>query len=641
MHFSEDFLAELKDRIILSDYIGRTVKLVRAGKHMKGLSPFKPEKTPSFFVDDEKRSFNCYASGVSGDIITYVMEAEGLGFTEAIERLCDFAGMEPPPSSPQEQQKVRRRKSLQELMEAAVAFYEQQLRSDVGEKARTYLREKRGLDDGAWSRHRIGYAPEGWQSLRDHLVNEFKAQDVELIEIGLVRPSKRSDKPAYDFFRDRVIFPIFNAAGKPVALGGRALAASHILKADGIPKYINSAETPLFRKSSTIYAYGPARDALVRASRSGAADPLTRGLVVVEGYMDVIAMAEHGFATAVAPMGTALTEDQLNMLWRVGPEPIMCFDGDGAGVSAAHRAVDLALPHLAPGRSIYISFLPDGLDPDDLLKQTDGETRMRELLLGARPLVDILWKREFEKEAPDTPERRAGLEARLFGLVDKIAHEQVKTAYRREIKDRLFRMSMEERQRNRDAMFQKGRQGKGFATGYQGFGANPSRDQQVEALSYRGRGLLVRCVDNPLIVEDVRDALVVADFLREDLNALRDAILDVQDFCGELDRSAVAAHLRNLGRTRAVKLLDEYPKTEPLDLSSPEGRHWLDALERFPTVAALRAEADVEDVEALDEGVDEFAVQWERHKRLAAERQAFKARVQEGGESPDTETTTN
>ena len=630
MRFSEDFLNELKDRIRLSDYVGRSVKLVRSGKHMKGLSPFKPEKTPSFFVDDDKRSFNCYATGVHGDLISYVQEVEGLDFTETVKKLAELAGMELPTRSPQERQVMRRRKSLQELMEATVAFYEAQLRSDVGALARDYLQRKRGLDANAWARHRIGYAPEGWQYLRDHLVNDLGAKDDELIEIGVTRPSNKPGKPPYDAFRHRVIFPILDASGKPVALGGRALEPSEVLKERGIPKYVNSAETPLFRKSATIYGFGPARDALHRASREGDANALSRGLVLVEGYMDVIALVEHGFPTAVAPMGTALTEDQLQMLWRVGPEPIMCFDGDSAGVKAAHRAVDLALPMLAPGRSIYFTFLPQGLDPDDLLKTDGGAEKMRALLLGARPLADILWERELAKETPDTPERKAGLEARLFDLVGQIDHEQVKTAYRREVKDRLYRLSMELRQASRDDAWKAGRN----ASMRRG-GAGVTPEMIKENKDRPGLGLLCRAIETPLLIEEARDALVIADFSDPDVSAIRDAMLDLQDSTGKLDRGAVSAHLRSLGRTRSVKLLDEYPRTEPIDLDTAEGRRWLEALERFPTVAALRVEAGESIAEAFADGVDEFAVQWERRKRLVAERQALKASAREDGEADD------
>ena len=313
----------------------------------------------------------------------------------------------------------------------------------------------------------------------------------------------------------------------------------------------------------------------------------------------------------------------------------MCFDGDGAGVKAAYRAIDVALPMLEPGRSVYVTFLPDGLDPDDLLKTNDGEGRMRDLLTGARPLVDILWERELALETPDTPERKAGLEARLFELVGTIQHEQVRTAYRREVKERLYQLSMESRRREREASWRGGSRNDRDKPYARFGGARMTQDIINDKLGRGGLGLLCYAIENPSLIEEARDALVIADFLDPDVSAIRDAMLDLQDFCGELDREAVGAHLRNLGRARSVKLLNEYPRTEPIDLNTPEGRRWLDALERFPTVAALRVEAGEDSAEAIDDGVDEFAAQWERRKRLVAERQALKARVQEDADSGD------
>ena len=616
MRFSEDFLDELKDRIRLSDYVGRSVKLTRSGKHLKGLSPFKPEKTPSFFVDDDKRSFNCYATDTRGDLISFVIETEGLSFYEAVTKLAEQAGMELPTDSPLEDKKIRRRKSLQDWMEATVKFYEAQLRSDVGRDARQYLSGKRRLNENAWSRHRIGFAPEGWQNLRDHLIGQG-ASDADLLEIGVVNKSKQSDRPPYDAFRNRIIFPILDASGKPVALGGRALEPNEVLKEKGIPKYVNSPETTLFRKSETIYGFGPARDALHKNSRLADRSTLSRGLVLVEGYMDVIAMVEHGFATAVAPMGTALTDGQLSRIWRCGLEPILCFDGDSAGQKAAERAVDLALPMLAPGRSLYFTFLPDKLDPDDLLGQDGGEDQMRSLLESARPLVDVLWGRELVRDAVDTPERRAGLEARLSEHVGRIGDENVRRAYQREIKDRLYQLSRATRHFEPRGNVDKSTQINGhFRLTQEVVNTNSGRS---------GLGLLVRAVDNPALVVEAREALVVAEFNDPDISAIRDALLDVEDSCGDLDRASVSSHLRSLGRTRSVKLLEKYPKAEPIDLAKAEGREWLATLERFPTVAALREEAS--DAATSTDGVEDFAAQWERQKRLVAERQALKTRA--------------
>ncbi|MFC7291411.1 DNA primase [Hirschia litorea] len=638
MRFSEAFIDELKDRLPISGYIGRKVKLVRSGKNFKGLSPFKDEKTPSFYVDDEKRTYRCFSTQQSGDIIAFVQETEGLSFQEAIEKLAQMAGMELPTENASEKKQVKKRKSLFELMEAAVSFYEAQLRGSNGELARNYLQKKRGLNEGAWARHRIGYAPEGWQTLHDHLV-EQGATAKDLLEIGLVRESKQANKPPYDAFRHRIIFPILDPTGRPIALGGRALESAEVLKDKGIPKYVNSSETPLFHKSSVIYNYGRARDAIYKLSRhAGSDDPFARGLIVSEGYMDVIAMAEKGFSTAVAPMGTALTEEQLKMLWRVGPEPIMCFDGDSAGQKAAMRAVDLALPLLEPGKSVFVTLLPQGMDPDDLLKTEGGKEGLRDLLRNARPLVDLLWERELGRESLDTPERIAGFEARLDDAVASIGHEKVRVAYMRELKDRRYQYFRELRfakkdQRSNNNWGGKKWDGKGNSK-YRG--KNVAQGPVVKLSDTRGLtgrtglGMIIRAIDSPNLMIEAKEMLAMAVFSDEDVSTLRNAALDVQEFGEKVDRSAIAAHLRSLGRTRSAKLLEEYPNQEPIDPATVAGREWLAALERFPTVAALKDEADSEkNAFASANGVEEHKAEWARRKRLVAERQALKAKSQE------------
>lgn len=633
MRFSEAFIDELKDRLPISGYIGNKVKLVRSGKNFKGLSPFKDEKTPSFYVDDEKRSYRCFSTQNSGDIIAFVQETEGLSFQEAVEKLVQLAGMEMPTESATEKKQVKKRKSLFELMEAAVSFYEVQLRENVGLEAREYLQKKRGLSEGAWRRHRIGYAPEGWQTLYDHLI-KMGATPKDLLEIGLVRPFKNASKPPYDAFRHRIIFPILDPTGRPIALGGRALEPGHVLKEKGIPKYVNSSETPLFHKSSVIYNYGKARDAIYKLSRNASSgEPFSRGLIVSEGYMDVIAMAENGFATAVAPMGTALTEEQLKMLWRVGPEPIMCFDGDDAGKKAAMRAVDLALPMLEPGKSVYVTILPQGMDPDDLLKTDGGAHGLRDLLRNARPLVDLLWERELSQETLDTPERRAGFEARLDEAVSTIANEQVRQAYVRELKDRRYQYFRDQRQ-SKQSNFKKDNWGAKNSNKFRG--KNIAQGPVIKLSDTRGLtgrtglGMIVRAIDSQNLMDEAKEMLAMADFSDEDVLALRNAALDVQEFGEKVDRSAIAAHLRSLGRTRSAKLLEEYPNQESIDPATVAGREWLAALERFPTVAALKDEAESEkNAFASANGVEEHKAEWARRKRLVAERQALKAKSQE------------
>ena len=319
--------------------------------------------------------------------------------------------------------------TLLDWVEKACAFFEEQLRGPQGGEARAYL-EKRGFGREAWTRHRMGFAPKAWRALSDHLTKQGASLD-ELIEAGLlVQPEEDGDgksKQPWDRFRNRVIFPIADQGGKIIAFGARTL------EPDGKPKYLNSSDSPLFHKGRTLYRYGLAREALAPLKEG----PLSRGLIVTEGYVDAIALAEAGIGTAVAPLGTALTEEQLELLWRAGPEPILCFDGDAAGIRAAWRACDRALPMIAPGRTLYFVLLPDGMDPDDVVR-VRGAQAMRDMLSSARPLVDLLWSREVEAEPLDTPERKAAFEARLMDAVGLIKHPGVRKAYERELRDRLF-----------------------------------------------------------------------------------------------------------------------------------------------------------------------------------------------------------
>jgi DNA primase catalytic core len=323
----DGFVEELKARIRPSDVIGRKVKLTKKGKEWVGLSPFTNEKTPSFYVNDQKRIFKCFSSGTGGDVINFIMETERLTFIEAVEKLAEEAGMQLPKASPEAAEAYDHRKRLVAACEAAANWFEDRLRSGEGAAARTYL-DGRGLSGDAWKRHRLGYAPDDWRRTRAHLLAQGFT-DAELIAAGLIKESDKGGEP-FDFFRGRLMFPITDVRGAVIAFGGRGLTP------DAKPKYLNSGDTELFHKSAVLYRYKAAREAL-GAGEGG-------GLIVCEGYMDAIALAEAGFGQAVAPLGTALTEDQLQLIWKAGPEPVMCFDGDRAGLGAAYRALDRALP---------------------------------------------------------------------------------------------------------------------------------------------------------------------------------------------------------------------------------------------------------------------------------------------------------
>jgi len=419
MRYGEALLEEILRRTDLVQLVGKRVKLERKGRVFWGVCPFHKEKSPSFKVENERRTYHCFGCGAGGDAFKWLRETEGLNFPEAVERLAQTAGVQLPAWTPEEEARETRRKSLYDVIEMAAAFFESTLRAPGGASARDYLKS-RGLDGDIARRFRIGLAPDASGALKDHLA----AAGIPLatmIEAGLVRAAE-DNRPARDFFYNRVMFPIEDLRGRIVAFGGRGLAP------DAKPKYINTGETPLFSKGRLLYNYRAAR----AAAHAGEA------LLLAEGYMDVIALSEAGFRGAVAPLGTALTEDQLQLLWKVAPEPVCCFDGDEAGTRAARRAARLALPHLTPGHSLRFVFLPKGEDPDTFLK-AQGPQPMRALIERAEGLADVLWAGETEERDFSTPERRAGLEMELDALVKLIRDPKIADYYRRDFSERVFR----------------------------------------------------------------------------------------------------------------------------------------------------------------------------------------------------------
>jgi DNA primase len=419
MRFTPQFLDELRARLPVSEVVGRRVKLKKAGREWKGLSPFQQEKSPSFTVNDQKGFYHDFSSGKHGDIISFLMETEGLGFTEAVERLAAMAGLPLPAVTPDAARHEQRRKTLYDVMELSAKFFADTLASRNGAKARGYLGD-RAISPAVQLQFRIGYAPAERFALKEHLGSQGIPVE-DMVEAGLLVAGDDIPVP-YDRFRDRVMFPITDLRGRVIAFGGRAL------EKDTPAKYMNSPETPLFHKGDNLYNLSSAR----LATHNGSA------LVVVEGYVDVIAMVGAGFPASVAPLGTALTENQLALLWKMADEPILCFDGDKAGQKAAWRAADLALPHLKPGKSLRFALLPEGQDPDDLAR-SGGRAAIEEVIGAARGLADVIWSREIEGGTFATPERRAALEARIGELSNGIRDEVVRRYYRQHLAERLQR----------------------------------------------------------------------------------------------------------------------------------------------------------------------------------------------------------
>jgi DNA primase len=419
MRFTPQFLDELRARLPVSEVVGRRVKLKKAGREWKGLSPFQQEKTPSFYVNDQKAFYHDFSSGKHGDIITFMMETEGVPFAEAVERLAAMAGLPLPAVTPDAARHEQRRKTLHDVMDLAAKFFADTLASRLGAKARGYLAD-RAISPATQLQFRLGYAPPDRFALKEHL-GKHGIPVEDMVEAGLLVGGDDIPVP-YDRFRDRVMFPITDLRGRVIAFGGRAL------EKDVAAKYLNSPETPLFHKGDNLYNHATARQAAHNGSP----------LIVVEGYVDVIAMVTAGFAGTVAPLGTALTESQLTLLWKMADEPILCFDGDKAGQKAAHRAADLALPLLAPGKSLRFALLPEGQDPDDLVR-SGGRGAVEEVMAVARPLADVIWSRELEGGSFVTPERRAALEARIKELTNGIRDEVVRRYYRQDLAERLQR----------------------------------------------------------------------------------------------------------------------------------------------------------------------------------------------------------
>lgn len=417
MRFTPSLLDEIRARLPVSAVVGRRVKLKKQGREWRGLSPFNAEKTPSFYVNDQKGFYHDFSSGKHGDQFTFLMETEGLSFPEAVERLAEEAGVPLPAVDPDAMKREEARRSLVDVMDLATAYFQATLQGRTGAHARGYL-ARRELSAETWAEFRIGYATSERFGLRDHLSAKGVSRE-DMIATGLLVHGEDIEVP-YDRFRDRVLFPIQDMRGRVVAFGGRALSA------DVPAKYLNSPETELFRKGSMLFNGHRARKAAHDTNR----------LVVVEGYVDVVALAQAGIVEAVAPLGTAMTEDQFDLAWRMVPEPILCFDGDKAGLRAAHRAIDIALPKIGAEKTIRFAFLPSGMDPDDLVRQR-GRAAMEEVLSASRSLVDVLWERETGQADISTPERRAGLERRLREVTGAIADQTLKRYYEEDVRARL------------------------------------------------------------------------------------------------------------------------------------------------------------------------------------------------------------
>jgi len=600
MRFPERFLDEIRQRVPISQVVGRKVtwdrrkSMPQRGDYW-ACCPFHQEKSASFHADDRKGRYHCFGCKASGDIFTFLAEKEGLTFPEAVERLAAEAGLPMPEVSPAARQREEKRADLADIMEMAAAFFEAGLRQPAGAEARRYL-DQRGVGDVLRQRFRLGFAPDDRFALKTHLA-ERNVTTPQMIEAGLVVSGDDIPVP-YDRFRNRIIFPIRDPRGRVVAFGGRALNPG------ARAKYLNSPETELFHKGTILYNLDQARASAYEAGN----------IIVVEGYMDVIALSRVGIVNVVAPMGTALTIDQLRLLWKIAPEPTLCFDGDEAGVKAAYRVIDTALPEIRPGYSLRFVFLPAGKDPDDLVRD-GGRAAVDQALEQTLPLVDVLWRRETETADFATPERRAAFEARLDDAVERIADSRIKLHYRNSFRERMRALWAPRRQyesRDAAAFARRGpafdrrpfgrppastlaRYGGGTIERSAGRGGPPPawllpgspsaalkakvRDLADEngCQERRERLIIITLINHPHLVDENPELIAELELSSPLLDRLRREILDIAASDEGLDRTSLRNHLTARGHAAALDRLDTgfsqrgdwfaYPEAAPDDVS--------------------------------------------------------------------------
>lgn len=545
MAFPPQFLEELRNRLALSDVVAKRMRLIRAGREFKAPCPFHHEKTPSFYVNDQKGFFHCFGCGAHGDIIGFVMRHDNLAFPEAVEALAGEAGMPVPRTSDEDKQRYERQKTLHDLVEQAARWFEQQLHGPTGRAGLEYF-QRRGLDTEAMARFRLGYAPGDSGALRQHLLKLGFGEE-DMLTAGLLRRPDDGRAP-YAFFRNRVMFPVTDRRGRVVAFGGR------ILEGDG-PKYVNTSDTPLFHKGTLLYGLSRARQA--------AADG--KPVVVAEGYMDVIALVRAGFEGAVAPLGTALTETQVQELWKLIPDaekiPFLCFDGDNAGRRAAWRAVERILPHLAPGQSARVAFLPEGEDPDSLIR-VHGPRAMQTVLEESIPLADAVWRMETEGRPTDSPEAKAAVKAALDARVGQIADRDVQSFYRTEMRRRVDEaFAPPPRQRAggwQPGPWQPGQrfgQTRRHTPGMPGLRTGPLPGHRRRSPGHlapaRERVLLATLINHPELFDELGESLGMLPFVDPALDDVRCAVIkllaEYTESDSGLDATALCRHLSSAG----------------------------------------------------------------------------------------------
>ena len=605
MSLSAQFLDELRARTLLSAVIAPSVKLLRAGREFKACCPFHNEKTPSFTVNDEKGFYHCFGCGAHGDAIRFLTDHRGLPFMDAVKELAGKAGLEVPAPDPKARERAERTNTLTDVMASCQRWFAEQLAGIEGAEAREYLKG-RGIDPATVERFGIGLALDGRAKLKSALSSLGEEQ---LVETGML--IRTDEGETYDRFRGRVMIPIRDARGRVIAFGGRILGP-------GEPKYLNSPDTPLFDKGRTLY----------NIDRAAAASRAAKRLIVVEGYMDVIALDRAGIAEAVAPNGTAVTEAQLERMWCLDPAPILCFDGDSAGQKAAIRAASRALPLLGPERTLRFVELPPGQDPDDLVR-SGGREAVETLLAEPEPLVERLWRHERDAQPLTTPEARAGLRQRLIEHSNAIGDPALRRLYRN---DWLRRFETEvappRAQHPPRRPFQPGQRGRFFKP------PEPPVGREARAIARSGieatlaRALVLGFVNFPQALEQHCEQLASLAIPDKALARLRDRLVDAAVSGESLDREALATILAASGagadveRARRTGTMafsftrsDTAPERAVRDLGIA-----IDALTADGEIGAALAAA----TERLKEGQDDA---FEEQRRLLFAREEIKERL--------------
>ncbi|SEK54308.1 DNA primase [Roseovarius nanhaiticus] len=616
------FLDELRTRTSLTQVVGRKVmwdnRKSNPGKgDMWAPCPFHQEKSASFHVDDRKGFYYCFGCHAKGDAISFVRDTENVEFMEAIRILASEAGMQIPERDPQAQAKADRRTQLAEVMHSAQQHFRLMLKTGAGSDARAYL-ERRGLDEATQEKFGIGFAPQAWQGLWDHLTGKGVKADL-IFGCGLARPSQKGGTP-YDVFRGRIMFPIHDVRGRVIAFGGRAMDPNDNAK------YLNSPETELFDKSLTLYNYGPAREA------AGKGQPL----IVAEGYMDVIALSQAGFGAAVAPLGTAVTEAQLGLMWRAADEPIMALDGDRAGLAAARRVIDLALPLLEAGKSLRFALMPEGQDPDDILR-AQGAGAVQAILDAAQPMVRLLWQRETEGRDFDSPERRAALDKALFSATNLIRDPSIKGHYESAIKE--LKWEMFSARKRADGGTRQTRRADGGRWAKPDMSARASTKSSPLARSdprqhdhMREAVILASIIATPAIAEEFETALDRLDCFDAQHAQLRDLIVQ---HAGEGPEALHGAITEALGAAALEKLasLPHVALAPPVRNPGNQSLAQMTVAEELAKIAATRGlQAEIVDAAEDMMGVADEAVTWRLGQAAEARNRAVRSEHEDRAE---------